>query len=108
TLKDMIPDIVELSKLKSPDDRPIRQAATVALAQLQAPTEDQVAAFQVILDVDRADVESRRVAFQALSLSTSVLPHALTDERDKQAELVLPLFADGLKDTDLTIRQTII
>jgi hypothetical protein len=124
-LKAMTPVVIALSQLRDPEDRLVRQAAATALAQLQAPPEDQVNAFQVILDVDCNDVESRRAAFRALSLPFSSESHPLavtsvflqdsradptnSDEShellDKHARLVLPLFAKGLKDTDVTIRQ---
>jgi HEAT repeats len=126
-LKTLIPVVVKLSELKSPADRVIRRAAAQALAQMHAPADKQLATFDLILTVDGDDVESRRAAYRALAVPyeaasprtmalnpittgyTGTDLGAYKNETksllDKHAELVLPKFAEGLKDPDTTIRQ---
>jgi hypothetical protein len=66
-LMQAVPTVVEFSKEKGPDRRPLREAATTALSLLDAEPDQLIDAVKELLAVDgKEDVNSRRIAFAAL------------------------------------------
>lgn len=126
TLQGEIPAVVQLAQHKGPEARLVREAAAGALARMRAEPKDQIAAVELLLKEDGADVASRRNAYKALiqpfeaasPRSLSAMPNAnqysASDQLvyieetkqllDKQAVLALPLLVKGLKDPDADVR----
>ncbi len=127
TLQKQIPQVVKLSQEARPEDRIVREAAAIALAELRAPAKDHIAAVEALLDKDGGDADARRAAYKALirpfeaasprnlAASPNATQYTATDQLayatetrhllDETAPLALPLLAKGLKDDDVDVRR---